>query len=436
MLISISHIYLNLAGMDNLMDRKIVAISTSPFPYGNNITDGPGYRAWHLLQELAKSYEVTILSLYENYHLKIAQESEISEKNILIKCIKPKPNRIAQIIKNEKPDVLYLPWSSTPFLSGIKQKLPTIIDYVGAGLLEEYATKGYIPITLLEMKLKSFWLGDFFLTAGERERYYLLGLLAASKRMSHGRHNETDPLIHLIPMTPPQEPPAPSKKLMQKKPGEFVLLVAGAFLPWYDYTTFFKALRILDKKAKSNLKVLFMGGNPRDPKFERLVKKMGKLSKMQEKIVYTGTVPFKQRANYYSLADVAINIPANTIEDELSVRTRVVDYIWAGLPILTPAKDEYSTAVVEADAGFAYQAGDASSLAQAIEKIITHPERLEQSRKNMRFLLEGKFNLKNYILPLEKFIRDPYINPSRLTPRGIGPNLFLWVRDVFGLLKR
>jgi glycosyltransferase involved in cell wall biosynthesis len=286
------------------------------------------------------------------------------------------------------------------------------------------------------MKLKSFWLGDFLLTAGERERYYLLGLLAASKRMSHEKHDQTDPLIHLIPMTPPPEPPAPSKESMQKKPGEFVLLVAGAFLPWYDYTTFFKALRILDRKAKSNLKVLFMGGNPRDPKFEHLVKEMGTLSKMQEKIVYTGTVPFKQRANYYSLADVAVNIPANTIEDELSVRTRVVDYIWAGLPILTPAKDEYSTAVVEADAGFAYQAGDASSLAQAIEKIITHPERLEQSRKNMRFLLEGKFNLKNYILPLEKFIRDPYINPSRLTPRGIGPNLFLWVRDVFGLLKR
>ena len=139
------------------MGKKIVAITTSPIPYGDNITDGPGFRLWNLSQQIALKNEVVILSLYESFHLQIKNEFETKEDKIRIKCIRHDPSDVALEIEKEKPEVLYLPWSSTPFLSRVKKRIPTILDYVGAGLLEEYATKGYIPITLLQMKLKSFW---------------------------------------------------------------------------------------------------------------------------------------------------------------------------------------------------------------------------------------------------------------------------------------
>lgn len=418
------------------MKRKVIILSTSPFPYGDNITDGPGYRAWNLFGGLSTKHEIIILSLYESFHLKIKNEYEVKENNFLIKCIRHKPKRISYLIEQEKPDILYLPWSSTPFLNRLKQRFPTIIDYVGAGLLEQYATKGYIPLQFLQTKLKSFWFGDLFLTAGQRERFYLLGLLAASKKLSHGRYDQADELIHVIPMTPPIEPPLLNKDVIQKKAGELVLLVAGAFLPWYDYTTFFEALRILSRKKKQCLQVVFMGGNPRNPRFEHNVKDLGRMSELKEEIVYTGTVPFKQRINYYLLADVAVNIPSITIEDELSVRTRVVDYIWAGLPILTPAKDEYSAAVVEEGGGFTYKAGNSASLAQAIEEIVANPEKLKQSKRKLCSLLKGRFNLQNYISPLEKFIDNPYIDPARIAPTGVGSDLFLLLRDILSFLRR
>ncbi len=418
------------------MKRKILLLSTSPFPYGTNITDGPGYRAWHLFQELAKRNEIIVLSLYESYHLKVNKEYEVSEDNIHVKCVQHKPSRIADLIQQEAPDVLYLPWSSTPFLSRLKQRIPTILDYVGAGLLEDYATKGYISIALLQTKLKSFWMGDFFLTAGQRERYYLLGLLASSKKLCHGKYDQADPLIHVIPMTPPREPPTLNEVVLNKKPEELVLLVAGAFLPWYDYVTFFEALKMLNNKGKGNLKVVFMGGNPRDPKFEQVVRKMGNTPEMKKKIVYTGLVPFKKRANYYLLADAAINIPPITIEDELSVRTRVVDYIWANLPIISPAKDEYSDAVINEGAGFLYEAENPSSLSETIEQIMNDPSKLENAKSKMNILLKNKFNLENYLAPLESFIKNPYVDPLRKSPKGIGSDLFLWVREVLNLLKQ
>jgi hypothetical protein len=416
--------------------RKIAIISTSPFPYGDNITDGPGFRAWNLFQQIASSNEVVILSLYESFHLKTKNNFEITENDIRIKGIHHSPREIALEVEKEKPNVLYLPWSSTPFLGRLKQKIPTILDYVGSGLLEEYATKGYIPITLLQMKLKSFWLGDFFITAGQRERYYLLGLLAASKKMSQVEHDQKDPLIHVIPITPPTNPPVLTKKIIEKKPDELVLLVAGAFLPWYDYSTFFTALKLLIAQGKSNFKVLIMGGNIRDRRFENIVRKMGCSERLREKLIFTGLVPFKQRSNYYLSADVAINIPSITIEDELSVRTRVIDYIWASLPILSPAQDEYSAAAISNGAGFLYQAGNSRSLADAISQIMDDRTQIEQAKSRMPLLLQNKFNLTNYISPLEAFIQNPYVDPTRLAPKGVSSDLFLWARDFFSLLKR
>jgi glycosyltransferase involved in cell wall biosynthesis len=416
------------------MRKKIAVVTTSPIPYGDNITDGPGYRAWHLLQEQSVKHEIVILSLYESFHLKSKREYEITEEKIRVKCIKHKPSKVVDHIKKEKPDILYIPWSSTPFLSRFNQRIPTIIDYVGVGLFEAYVKLGYIPVSLLQLKLKSFWLGDFLLTAGYRERYYLLGLLAASKRLTQSASNQNNSLIHVIPITPPTTPPKLQEKIVDKKSGELILLVAGALLPWYDYITFFEALKILFQKGETNFTVIFMGGNPRDSKFEKIIQKLAK-NTLREKLVFTGLVPFKKRANYYLSADVAINIPSPTIEDELSVRTRIVDYLWAQLPIITPARDEYSQIVVNNGAGFTYEAGNPLSLATTIETIMAKPEKLKQARNEIKKLLETYFNLKNYIKPLESFIENPYIDPTRLSPKSITNELSLWVRDFLQLLK-
>jgi glycosyltransferase involved in cell wall biosynthesis len=155
-----------------------------------------------------------------------------------------------------------------------------------------------------------------------------------------------------------------------------------------------------------------------------------------ENITYTGMVPFKQRDNYYLLADAAVNIPSNTVEDELSVRTRIVDYLWANLPIVTPAKDEYSAAAVESGAGFVYELGNASSLVRTIESLIDDPAKLKKARSNMQNLLENQFNLKNHLSKLEAFIENPYVDPVRLSSSRFGSDLFLWFRDILGLLRR
>lgn len=418
------------------MSRKILAITTSPIPYGNNITDGPGYRAWNLLETFSQKHDVTILSLFESYHLGMTNDYDILENNIRIKITHHSPRRIADFIKKLNPDLLYLPWSSTPFLARVNKKIPTIIDYVGPGLIEDYATKGYISGSLLQLKLKSFWLGDFFITAGQRERYYLLGLMVASKKLCVSIHDKRDALIHFLPMTPPREPPFSIAESTIKEAGTFTMLVAGAFLPWYDYANLIRAVKILKKEEKIKLKVVFMGKSPKDTKYASQVKKMGNIDEVKDSLVFTGSVPFKQRSKYYLQADVAINIPSSSIEDELSVRTRVIDYLWASLPTVTPANDEYSSIIVNNGGGFAYKATDPLSLAQTIKKLIENPAQLEAAKAKMPFILKTNFSLENFVEPLDAFITNPIIDPSRFLPKSFRTEAFLWIRDTFDFLKK
>jgi len=418
--------------------RKIVLISSSPFPHGDNITDGPGYRAWNLFQRFSNKHEIVILSLYESYHKNIEKEFTVSEDNYLIKCISHKPKKVAKAVSDERPDTLYLPWSATPFIARVTQKIPTIVDYVGATLLEQLTSFGTVPTDFLRLKMKSFWIGDFLMTAGSRERYYLIGLLVSSKRLCSLKRKLSASLIHHIPMTPPSVPPVSRKMVIDKQRGELVILIAGAFLPWYDYQTLFRALNTLVKKGRKNFKCVFFGGNPRNKHFEKLILRMGYNSLLKNNLVFTGIVPFKERGNYYLQSDVAVNIPCNTVEDELSVRTRIMDYVWANLPIITPARDEHSEMVINNGGGFKYLGSDPVSLSTVLQKLMDKQgfQKITKAKKNMKEIYQKTLDIENALKPLETFINEPYVDPARSSPRQFLPEVLLWGRDVLRWLKR
>ena len=87
-------------------------------------------------------------------------------------------------------------------------------------------------------------------------------------------------------MTPPINPPILTNKVIEKDPDEIVLLVAGAFLPWYDYSTFFTALKLLIDKGKKSFKVINYGWKYKDPRIDALIRKMGDTQALQKKIVF------------------------------------------------------------------------------------------------------------------------------------------------------
>ena len=397
--------------------KKIVVVTNARIPYANNIADGPGYRLWSLLSALKTHFSITVLSLYESLYEGLRKENDVEENRINIRCIPYKPTYVAGAIRSETPDVLiFTPWSSIIFASAYQKFTPSIIDYVGPSIMENLLYAKVNPNFLLSYELKSFWYGDFFTTTNERLRYYLLGMFTASKRILQYSRKQGDPIIHVIPMTPQSEPPIASKTISRQNE-EFTIVLAGALLPWYDYDTLLNALYLLKKKT-TKFKLVIMGGNIRTIKFDGLsiIKSMMTRYELKDNIEITGLVPFKERAKYYLQSDVGLSLNLNTLENELSTRTRIIDYLWGKMPVITAGGDELSELVVKNRCGLSYKFGDPHDLFRIFSYLIDNRDILAKYKVNIEHLLSEKLNTSKVIAPLLAFLDNPRVCAYRRTP--------------------
>lgn len=394
--------------------RRILAVTTSPLPYRGNITDGPGYRLWGLLQRLAGDHDIRVLSLYESFHRGQRGLSGITQDGIRIARPEATPGAVQRGLREYDPDVLWLPWSSAAFLGAANREVPTLLDFVGPGLLEEFVRDGRVPVSLLHLQLESFWAGDFFITTTERERYYLIGLLAASRRLSTSDFSPEDPLVRVVRMTPPPGE-GTAEPLVPRMDDALVVLLAGAFLPWYDYGRLDPVLRDLSADPVTPLRFIVVGGNPRDPSAAAAARARIEPLAADGRLRVLDLVPFEARARVYASADVGLLVPPPTVEDELSARTRVVDYLWAGLPSVTPGRDEYSSLALDAGAAFRYEA---AGLARVLRDLAAHRERIAAAKSRIPSLLDGPFNPHAAIGAVQEFLDAPQLTrQSRRTMR-------------------
>src|SRR5271170_6869026 len=102
--------------MGSVTRRKLVALTTSPLPIAGQITDGPGFRMWSLLTEVAKYHEVRILSLYDSVHLGRRTGETVQQGTIAVEARAHNALSIARRVRELDPDALFLPWSSVGFL--------------------------------------------------------------------------------------------------------------------------------------------------------------------------------------------------------------------------------------------------------------------------------------------------------------------------------
>ncbi len=183
-----------------------------------------------------------------------------------------------------------------------------------------------------------------------------------------------------------------------------VVLIAGAFLPWYDYD---QLTRLLERtRDDRRLRFLVVGGNPRDPKGAAAVRRRLEPFVAKDVVVLHDLVPFEARAGIYASADVGLLVPPPSIEDDLSARTRIVDYLWAGLPFLTPGRDEYSSLALAAGAAFRYGEDDLAAVLRTLDQ---HRDQLATARKRTGGLLEGPFGLAAARASLQDFLDHPEV---------------------------
>jgi glycosyltransferase involved in cell wall biosynthesis len=189
-------------------------------------------------------------------------------------------------------------------------------------------------------------------------------------------------------------------------------LWSGGLWDWLDPLTLIHALSELATQYP-DLKLYFMGTRHPNPIVQGMKMPDQAISLSQELGVYNKSVFFgdwvayEDRVNYLLEADMAVITHPAHIETRFSNRTRVLDCIWTGLPIITTEGDAMADWVRDENLGITVPACDVQALSNAIIQLLTMGGRNEfkQSFASLR----AQLSWDKVISPLANFCSSPSI---------------------------
>ncbi|MBO0840407.1 MAG: glycosyltransferase [Sciscionella sp.] len=274
--------------------------------------------------------------------------------------------------------------------------------------------------------------GDFFLCASSRQRHFWLGHLAALGRITPELY-DADPsmrsLIAEVPFgmsgTPPRRTGAgPREKFDGISDDDKVIIWAGGVYSWFDPLTLIRAVNVLRDQCP-DIRLVFLGmrhPNPEVPDMDiaEETRKLASELGLTNKHVFFNEdwVPFDQRQNWLLSADCGVTTHFEHIETTFAFRTRVLDYLWAGLPIVTTDGDSFADLVREQRLGVVVPPEDPAALADALLRVLRDADFAAECRRNIE-KVSPRFTWDAVLEPLVRFCRNPHPAADRLP--GIGP---------------
>jgi glycosyltransferase involved in cell wall biosynthesis len=200
-----------------------------------------------------------------------------------------------------------------------------------------------------------------------------------------------------------------------------VILWAGGAYPWFDLENVAQACALVLEHVP-NVRFIFAGVHGRDEtlgsqqwaaqEFHKAVEAMPKLAASSEFVPW---VPYRDRAQLYAAADLAISVHGAHAETFFSMRTRVLDFVGAALPVVMTGGDAISESLASEGAARVVPPNDAGALAYAVIDLLDHPDARLAVAAAMRRLAQGSMSWDAAIQPLVRRVSGAQTTRSRAT---------------------
>jgi glycosyltransferase involved in cell wall biosynthesis len=349
----------------------------------NHHLAGPGLRYIKLAKYLQPEMNITLAA---------PQGTDPEIPGVVFFTYNDSTNNLKQATK--KADVILVSGGilqQFPFLVRCKAKL--VVDLYDPMLLENlYYFKDESPSQQAERNKSEVdtqnllaQAGDFFICGSERQRDYWMGVLAANGRINPQsvlKDPELRELIDVVGMGIPGREPRGYPMLKGIHPqvpvDARIVLWGGGIWNWLDPLTLIKVWPAVIASIPS-ARLVFLGTkhpNPAVPRHEMaqkavdLAREMGELNKS---ILFFEWLSTHDREALLCEADVGVICQPRSIESRYALRTRVLDYFWVKLPVVTSEGDVLSEVIKEHAIGWAVPPGDEHALAEALIQALNHP---------------------------------------------------------------
>jgi glycosyltransferase involved in cell wall biosynthesis len=269
--------------------------------------------------------------------------------------------------------------------------------------------------------------GDFFLTASDKQRDFWIGALASLGRVNPLTYDADETLTSLIDLVPfgvDDTPPVHRKPALRGVlpgigPDDKVLLWGGGLYNWFDPQTLVRAVDVV-RRTRDDVRLVFLGGkhpNPAVPAMRVAAETRdlaGELGLTGRWVFFNeGWVPYDERADFLLESDIGVSTHLDHVETAFSFRTRILDYLWAGLPVVATGGDVFSDVIAAKGIGATVPPGDVDALAGTLLSL------LEDDALRGRCAAASKELAQAYrwgaaVQPLLAFCRDPHRAPDLL----------------------
>ncbi|MCE2982984.1 MAG: glycosyltransferase family 4 protein [Parachlamydia sp.] len=392
-------------------------------PIGKKMA-GPAIRSFEFAKALSQSSSVTLIS---------PNAPEIEEPGIQAASL----SRMHQFFPSAKALItqnltLSMAWRAK------KHGLKIIIDAYDPLPLEVFELFKHHPHDIrhrhyyssLNQLIFNYQMADGIICASEKQRDLWIGFLLSLKLLSFDKYDVDSSLrnfIDVVPFglskTPPVKTGPGLREFYQFKKEDFLLVWGGGIWNWFDPLTLIRAVAFL-KDKKPEIKLIFLGIKSPDPTVPEMamggkaIELARELNVLNRCVFFKeGWIPYDERHNYLLDGSIGVSTHFEHLETRFSFRTRMLDYIWAGLPILATAGDSFADLIERHDLGIVVQPRNEQQIAEGLLHLTNHPERLKQMQKNLHAMAR-QFYWEEVVQPLKKMIEMPRQAENRLKACG------------------
>jgi glycosyltransferase involved in cell wall biosynthesis len=162
-------------------------------------------------------------------------------------------------------------------------------------------------------------------------------------------------------------------------PDDKVVLWGGGVYNWLDPISLLRAADRLRRRVPE-LRLVFLGMGHPNPAVPQM-RVATRLQAMSAELGLTGRhvffnaswVPYARRADFLLDADVAVSTHLDHLETRYSFRSRVLDYLWASLPMVLTGGDVLAEQMARSGLALTVPAGEDEALEAALERMLTRP---------------------------------------------------------------
>lgn len=388
---------------------------------------GPAIRAWNMARVLAVENEVVLMTttrlepVKSPFRCELVQPGETGAFNAL----------------HERADVIVFQGHALDqfevLRTSTKVLVADIYDPMHLEMLEQgrelgTATWELRVSTATRVLNDQLALADYFLCASERQRLFYLGQLAALGRVNPANY-ENDPhlrgLLDVAPFGLDSVVPQHTRDVIKGVvPGiardDRVILWGGGLYSWFDPKSLIRAVAQLATR-RSDVRLFFLGTKHPGVDEMGIVRESFDLARelgvLDSTVFFNETwVEYDDRQNYLAEADAGVSTHMSHIETTFSFRTRILDYLWAGLPMVVTEGDSFAELIEAEGLGVVVPAQDVDALEAALERVLYDHEFAATVRRSVE-RVRSEFEWERALAPLAEFVKAPHLSADHAQGR-------------------